>query len=292
MKRFLIVPLLLLLVSCGTNQETSARWTITVSIAPYKYFVETISGGDFEVNVMVPPGASPHSYEPYPDQLKNLENSLAYIANGNLDFEIFWMERFRAINPRIPFVSIADSILLLESAHHHGNEETDNEHGGSFDPHIWLSPKNGMLIAREITKFLSLLNPGHTTLYNRNFELLADSIKRLEAEADSLFSLADNKHFVIYHPNLAYLAEEYSLVELAIEQEGKEPSPSSLAKLIDIAEAEGINTLFIQKEFDKRYARSIARNLDAEVVVIDPLAEYWLGSMREIIGLLYKSMER
>ena len=81
-------------------------------------------------------------------------------------------------------------------------------------------------------------------------------------------------------------------MELAIEQEGKEPSPSSLAKLIDIAEAEGINTLFIQKEFDKRYARSIARNLDAEVVVIDPLAEYWLGSMREIIGLLYKSMER
>jgi zinc transport system substrate-binding protein len=200
-----------------------------------------------------------------------------------------------AINPRIPFFTIADSITLLESNHQHADEEMGgggNEHDENFDPHIWLSPKNGLLIAEEITNFLSLLNPGHTTLYNRNFELLADSIKRLEAEADSLFSKADNKHFIIYHPNLAYLSNEYSLVEVAIEQEGKEPSSSSLANLIDIAAVEGINTVFIQKEFDKRYARSIAKELDAEVVVIDPLAEYWLGSMREIIESLYKSMER
>ncbi len=299
MKKSVIFVVLLVLVSCGTGQTESDRWVITVSIAPYSYFINTISGGDFEVNVMVPPGASPHSYEPYPDQLKKLENSLAYIANGYLDFELSWVDKFKDINPRIPFITMTDSIPLLESSHHHSDhgegenhDHSDVDEATGIDPHIWLSPGNGLVIAREITDFLSMLNPGHSRLYNKNFELLADSIRQLDAEADSLFSLTGNKRFVIYHPNLAYLADDYSLVEEAIEREGKEPSSSVLGELVDIAEEEGIKTVFIQKEFDERYARSIARDLGAEVVVIDPLSENWLGSMKEIIELLYKSMDR
>ena len=299
MKKLVILVVLITLASCGTSREESGRWVITVSIAPYKYFVKTISGGDFEVNVMVPPGSSPHSYEPYPDQIKKLENSLAYIANGYLDFELAWIDKFKAINPRIPFLTIADSINLLESSHHHSNYEEigdddirDEDEISGVDPHIWLSPENGLMIAKEITDFLSLLNPGHSRLYNKNFELLADSIKQLDAEADSLFSLIENRRFIIYHPNLAYLAENYSLEEEAIEQEGKEPTFSSIKELIDVAAEDGIKTVFIQREFDKRYARSIAKDIGAEVVVIDPLSDNWLGSMKEIIESLYKSMER
>ncbi|MBO7523863.1 MAG: zinc ABC transporter substrate-binding protein, partial [Bacteroidales bacterium] len=86
------------------------------------------------------------------------------------------------------------------------------------------------------------------------------------------------------------LAKDYGLTELAIEQDGKEPSPSELKHLIDEAKEDGITTVFIQKEFDKRYAQTISSDLEAEVVVIDPLSEDWINATREIIESLYKSM--
>ena len=98
MRKYLFACLLLLLFSCKGNQKTSDNNTLSVSIAPYKYIVEAIAGDDFTVNVMVPAGASPHSYEPYPDQIKQLEKSSAYIANGYLDFETTWFDRFKSIN--------------------------------------------------------------------------------------------------------------------------------------------------------------------------------------------------
>ena len=71
---------------------------ITVSIAPFKYFVEEIADSDFRVNIMVPPGSDPHVYEPFPDQINKLRKSEAYISNGYLGFEMTWLERFYETN--------------------------------------------------------------------------------------------------------------------------------------------------------------------------------------------------
>ncbi len=293
MRKFLIVCPLLLLFSCMGNQRTSDNHILSVSIAPYKYIVEAIAGDDFTVNVMVPAGASPHSYEPYPDQIKKLEKSSAYIANGYLDFETTWFDRFKSINKNMKMIQVSDHIDLLSSTHihHHDDEEESHHHDEiAMDPHFWLSPKNGMAIAAAVKDMLIELNPSAAESYEKNFNLLSEKIKSLDVEADSLFSLTTRKAFVIYHPNLAYLAKDYGLTELAIEQDGKEPSPSELKHLIDEAKEEGITTVFIQKEYDKRYAQTLSSDLNANVVVIDPLSEDWINAIREIIESLYTSL--
>lgn len=293
MRKYLIVcPLLLLLFSCLGNQRTNDKM-LSVSIAPYKYIVEAIAGDDFAVNVMVPAGASPHSYEPYPEQIKKLEKSLAYIANGYLDFETTWFDRFESINKDMKTIRISDNIELLSSTdiHHHENENDGHHHDEmAMDPHFWLSPKNGIAIALAVKNMLIELNPSAAESYENNFNILSERINMLEVKADSLFSLTSRKAFVIYHPNLAYLAEDYGLTELAIEHDGKEPSPSEFKHLIDEAKEEGITTVFIQKEYDKRYAQTISSDLDADIVVIDPLSEDWLNAIDEIIESLYKSL--
>ncbi len=60
-------------ILCHGRQLIPATKTITVSIAPFKYFVEAIAGNDFTVNIMVPAGADPHIYEPFPEQITNAE---------------------------------------------------------------------------------------------------------------------------------------------------------------------------------------------------------------------------
>ena len=109
---------------------------ITVSIAPFKYFVEAIAGDDFTVNVMVPPGSDPHVYEPFPEQITKLRTSEAYISNGYLGFEMTWLDRFYETNTGMKKLNLGESIDPIESEHHH---EGDNLEGA--DPHYWVSPK-------------------------------------------------------------------------------------------------------------------------------------------------------
>jgi len=104
------------------------------------------------------------------------------------------------------------------------------------------------------------------------------------------FSASEGRSFMIYHPNLAYLARDYNLTEIAVEFEGKEPSPSRMKELIDMARAGKIRTIFVQKEYDIRNAKAIAGEIDASVTVIDPLAEDWLSATTEIITELHKSL--
>lgn len=300
MRKYLFFVLLIFTTSCGNRRVVSEKPVITVSIAPYKYIVEAIAGDEYDVNVMVPQGASPHSYEPYPEQIKQLRKSKAFVANGYLDFELAWLEKFMSANPNMEVLKTSNNISLLESTHHHeteehhdaeGHHEEMEEHHGT-DPHFWVSPKRGMSIASSIKDFLCTIEPAKTAKYENNCQTLMNELMLIDRQADSLFSTVEDKSFIIYHPNLAYLAEDYNLVEYSIEKDGKEPSPSYLKELIDFAKGNRINTIFIQKEFDKRYAQTIAEDINAKVVVIDPLAGDWLSSMKMIITELYKSFSK
>ena len=88
MRKIFLLLLACIFISCGRDADDSRDKIITVSIAPFKYFVEEIAGDDFKVNIMVPPGANPHIYEPFPEQINKLRKSVAYISNGYLGFEI------------------------------------------------------------------------------------------------------------------------------------------------------------------------------------------------------------
>jgi len=74
---------------------------------------------------------------------------------------------------------------------------------------------------------------------------------------------------------LTYFARDYGLTQYSIETDGKEPSPEQLKILIETAKKEGIKTVFIQQEFDKRNAELIAKETGCRLVVINPLSYEW-----------------
>jgi len=281
---FLLLPILFLF-SCGERNESGKR-TISVSIAPFKYFVDEISGGNFEVNVMVPAGANPHIYEPYPGQIAGLRKSEAYISNGFLGFEMSWLERFYEINRNMKKLSLGDSIEPLEADHDHAGE-----HSERADPHYWMSPKCAMKIAGAVKDFLVSLDAESATDYNANYKRLMEKIFSADSMASELSLMPGARAFMIYHPNLAYLARDYGLKEIAVEHDGKEPSPSRLGDLIDIAEKENIRTILLQKEYDPRNVEAVAAETGGKVVVIDPLSADWYSTVSGIISVLKSGFE-
>lgn len=286
MRYVISLAVLLFFASCGSKTLVKEDNIITVSIPPFKYFVDKIGGDDFQVNIMVPAGANPHIYEPFPEQISKLRKSIAYISNGYLGFEMTWLDRFYETNKMMNRLNLGNSIVPLDSHHDHH----EGEHVESADPHYWVSPACAFFMADSVKDFLIELNPVHKEIYEANYQILVSEIKQLDDKARGMFASLKNKSFMIYHPNLAYLARDYGLEEVSVEYEGKEPPPSRMKELIDFARIKELKTIFIQREYDKKNAQAIADEIGAVLVIIDPLSEDWYKSTEDMIIALYNSL--
>jgi zinc transport system substrate-binding protein len=270
----LIFAWLIILSACAPdvsdNAENSAL-IVTVSVLPQKFFIERIGGEHVQVNVMVGPGESPHSYEPKARQMAALSNSAIYFAIG-VEFEHAWMDRITSANSGLRVVDLSQSITKLSSA--------DTGHKSEIDPHIWTSPELGKTIAKNITAVLIEIDPLHADDYQANLALLLGDIEQLQVEITKSINQMDTHQFMVFHPGWGYFASEFGLEQIPIEVSGSEPSASELAQLIDMAKKDNIRVIFAQPEFSTQSADFIASEIGGRVILISPLAEDWLENLR------------
>jgi len=282
MVALLVGTVLLAGCSRGAPGQASDRLQITVSIVPQRYFVERIGGEHVTVNVMVPPGASPATYEPKPEQLVALSQADAYVSIG-VPFETAWIERFSAANSDMTIVDTTEGIEKVPVDAHGGHEgQEPKAPAKTLDPHIWLSPRLVKIQAQTIHHALAELDPKHKKGYQSNLETFLNDIDRLDADIRETLSGLESRKFMVFHPAWGYFADDYGLEMLAVELGGQEPSAAELAALITRAKEEGIKVIFAQPEFSTRAAETIAREIDGEVLLISPLAPDWLGNLRTV----------
>ncbi|MDT8381297.1 MAG: zinc ABC transporter substrate-binding protein [Brevefilum sp.] len=263
----------------STNEE---NFQVTVSILPQAYFVERIAGDLVDVNVMVGPGEEAHTYEPKPEQMKSLSQSQILFTIG-LEYENVWVPRFEDINPSLEIIDSAEGIQRIPLSSDHArkddedHDEEDLEEG--LDPHVWLSPDNGRIIAENTLNALSELAPQHAEEFQENFDNLVKDIEELDTRINAALSDLAEQKFMVFHPAWGYFAKQYDLEEIAVQVGGQEPSASELAALIKLAEEENIRVIFVQPTFSTANAEAIAREINAQVAVVDPLAEDWLANL-------------
>jgi zinc transport system substrate-binding protein len=271
----LIMSLLILTMGCQNSKLKSDKPVITVSILPQKYFVEKIAGKKFEVNVMIPPGASHENYDPTPEQIINLSNTIVYFRIGNIEFENTWIPKFSENYPDLRLVNLTDNLDLMSC--------TDNDrHHGQTEPHTWMSPVNVKVIAKTIYETLLELDVQNKSFYTINynqFQLEIDSITKFVKKQ---FQDSKSNSFIIYHPALTYYARDFGLKQYSLEVEGKSPSAYHIRKIIDIAKKENIRAILVQKQFDKSKAETIAKETGGKVIEIDPLNENWAQEITDI----------
>ncbi len=277
---------LLALVSCGRRTPgSSAERVITVTIPPFEWFVEQIGGDDFLVNVLLPPGADHHIWEPLPAQINALSGSEALIMNGQLGFEHAWMDRFMQVNPGMKVLDLSRNIEVIKTedadqddGDHEGH---DHAHGGP-DPHYWMSTSAARIMARDIRNFLTELNPASAEKYDSNLA----AVNRRITEVDSLVRAAlghdPHRTVMIFHPALAYMGRDYGFEQVSFEDEGKSPSPARMKELIDLAREKEIKIIFIQAEYDVRNAQSLSIETGAELIVINPMNSEWPEAVMEV----------
>ncbi|QZE14140.1 zinc ABC transporter substrate-binding protein [Halosquirtibacter laminarini] len=282
-KIYTFLAIIILLSSCNSNkkssqdEDTDTKPMLFVSIQPLKYFVDMIVKDRYEVRVMVPPGSSPETFSPSSKQMTELEKSDGFVKIGSLPFENRWDSLWQANHPQTDLINCSIGIPEQKLAHQHG----DHVHYGT-DPHIWLAPSAAKIIAQNIYDGILHFDPANKTFYKKNLESLMDTIDHVQNELNVKLENMKDRDFLIFHPVLGYLSAEYQMNQEAIEFEGKKPSLRQLKHIVEVAKKENITTILVQKEFSTSSADIIAKEIDGQVVIIDPLGYNWPEVMRNI----------
>lgn len=265
--------LILLILLLDLQSALAGGLQVAVSVPPQKTFVEAVGNGAVEVQVMVRKGFNPATYQPTPKQLAELSRARLYVRAG-VPFETSWLPRFRDLNPRMDVLDMREGLELIPW------------HSGDGDPHVWTDPLMVKQHAARLRDALSRLDPANRKRYQAGYQALARDLEQLDAELAEKLAPLRGRAFLVQHPAWSYFARRYGLRQLSVEQEGKEPSAWSLARLLDQARELGIHTVIVQPQHSDATARVVARALHARVVEIDPLAEDYFSSMRRLAEVL------
>ncbi len=237
---------------------------VAVTIPPQRFFVKQIAKDKVNVIVFIPPGYNPATYEPNPYKLGQIEKAKIYFAIG-VPAEKVWLKKISSLNRNLIVVHTDEGI-----------EKIDN------NPHIWLSPPLVKKQAIIISKWLKKIDPENRSTYERNLKKFLKKLDLLDKKIERMLMDKRGRPFLIYHPCLTYFAKRYGLKQISIEKEGKEPSGSDLVSLISYCKKMKIKVIFVHPEFSQKIARLIAKEINAKLVIFDPLAEDWLQNMEYI----------
>ena len=286
MKKISILTFIaLLLIACDGKTEKLER-TIFVTIPPLQQLVNEITCGDFEVEILVPEGASPESFEPTSQQIAKLNDAEFIFEIGLINFE---QSLVRHIDHSERVVNLSEGIELIAGCcshhHHHGHN-----HSHGIDPHIWTSPRALGTMVANIASALRTAYPD-STKYFEAAERVTERLETLDKECGEKIGSSGSKAIMIYHPAYTYLARDYSIEQITIENEGKEPTPRQLKELVDKARELSIKRIFHQPQYSPAKLRSIADEIGAEVIVCDPLSRDIEQEIREVVNLISEGNE-
>lgn len=259
---------------------------ISVSIAPQAFFVEKIAGNNVSINIILPPNVNEHTFELKPKTMKQLEKSDIYFTIG-LEFEKNLIGKFRQNFPNLEIINMQKNINLLEiqDEDHHSHEHEN------FDPHTWLDPILVQTMAVNIYNALIQKYPQNKNLYKQNLDNFLAELDSLNLQISSKLEKLKNKEFIVYHPSWAYFAKRYDLIQIPVEILGKEPKIKDLKNLINLMKDKNIKTIFVQKGFPENAAKTLAKECDAKIFIINHLSKDWENELLKTADALANNLK-
>ncbi len=267
-----LVALVMVVAGCGQSPSPNVvsregNVLVVTSITPLGDFVRHVGGDRVQVEVLVPPGTSPHTFEPTPEQVKLLARADLLVLNG-VGLE-FWADKMieSAGNPDLRVIVTAEGLDILQTADEEGRV------GGN--PHVWLDPINAALQVARIRDALVQVDPAGKDVYLKNGAGYIEDLKALDRDIMLRVAQFREKRFVAFHWAWVYFARRYGLEQVAVIERvpGSEPSPGDIAQVVEAIRGIGAKAIFAEPQLSPRVAEAIAAETGAQVLFLNPLGE-------------------
>ena len=300
--------------------NASPRMIAIASIFPVADIAQQIGGERWEVLTLLPAGASAHTYELTPEQVRQFAQANIFFRIG-LGLE-FWLEKLVRVAAHSAMVNVdlSEGIETIPTpaptlpatspkrARRGATPESHplptqkphaHQHTGP-DAHYWLDPIRMQQVASRIEQEFSQLDPEEAKRYTERAQRVRANLEQLHREViqrtDGLF----NRRFIALHAAWTYFAPRYSLIQAAVIEPfpGREPSPRYLAGLAQFMRREQVQAVVIEPQLSTTAAQALARETGARVGLLDPYGgpgiperDSYLALMRYNVAALVKLLE-
>ncbi len=233
------------------NQVINSKLQISVSSYPLYFFAKNITGDQATIINLSKAGTDPHDYEPSSGDLKQIANSKLLIVNGN-KFET-WLNKFGEL------ISQENTTIIKVAP--------------ESDPHTWLDPNLAIKQVELINAKLQELDPVNATIYQNNANQLLNKLIELDQDFQKTLQKCQNTQVISTHNALGYLAARYHFQQITIEDQNShgDLSPTTLARIIETAKQNKIQTVLSEPLENQKAAATIAEEIDGEVLAFDPI---------------------
>ena len=264
-----LVLLLLFAVS-----RLPSQLKVVTTIPDLKSIAEFIGGDRVDAFSIATGYQNPHFVDPKPSYILKLSKADMFITVG-LDLEIGWVPPLlnSARNQKIQkggegYVDASTNIPLLQIPSSVNRGEGDIHIFGN--PHYWLDPVNGKIIAQTITATLSRLDPEHQGQFQVNLKKFIETADAKIKEWETTLRRFKNTKVIAYHNEWPYFEHRFGLtiVDFLEPKPGIPPTPSQLSKIINVMKREQIKIIINSPYFTAESADLVARNSGGKVVTL------------------------
>lgn len=252
-----VAALALALAGCGVNPtarpDADGRPHVMVTISTLASFARAIGGDRVVVETLVPVGASPEDYQPTPQDVARLHDASLLVENG-LGLES-WLDRTvaGARNPTLRVVVCTDGLPAIE-----GN------------PHLWMDPELARRYAAAVARALAASDPRDGAYFARNARAQDRRLVALAREIRTRIATVPpaSRTMIVFHDAWTYYDRRFGLRTVGVLESapGRDPSPATLGRLVDLARANHVRAVFAEPEYDPRLLRALARSAGIRTV--------------------------
>jgi ABC-type Zn uptake system ZnuABC Zn-binding protein ZnuA len=237
------------------SPSSPAPLAVVATIVPLAWLAEELGGERVRVHALVPPGASPHAFEPRPSDLARVAESRLVVTAG------------RGVDDWVASIAVTEGpapLVLLDAL------------GPGSDPHFWLDPiavRDGVLPVLEAA--LAAADPDGRAHYAGRRRAFARALGALDLEIRSALAGVMRRPVVPLHDAWGAFATRYDVPLLGpVEQRAaEEPTPRTLARLADAARAGGAVAVLVEPQLPPAAAAALAESLGIPSVVADPYGD-------------------
>lgn len=277
-----------------SQSENKDKETIYASFYPIYNLTKQIAGDKFNVKSFTNLNTEVHDFEPSAKDMADLSKAKVLFLNGaGLES---WQEKISE-SSKVEIVDTSKGINLIENTHEDEKEDVDNHednekdedsekeehehedgeehhhHHGAYDPHIWLSPKNGIIQAKNIAEKLSEIDPENKDYYEKNFEKIKKELEEIDKEYEKKLEKKENKKFLVDHEAFSYLARDYGLIQVPLTSitSTSETDAKTMKNAIDYVKKEKITAIFYEKGESDKNVKTLADELSLDAKAINTI---------------------
>lgn len=255
-----------------TKKEVISNKTqVSATIFPLYDIVKNVAGGEIEVTYILPPGASPHTFDPAPKEVKKIAGSHTIFSIGHgVDNWSYTLAKSAGIND---VIIVDKNITLIDTVYEDEHKDEDELESDGKDPHYWLSVPNAILIASQVKDELSRILPEKSAEFELNFNNYKNRLIALDESINSEFKKLDNNKISTFHNAWAYFGRDHKIIIATTFEEfpGEEPTAEYLKEFQEKIRKSGVKVIFSEPQFSTKSLKPIADDLGVGISILDPI---------------------